>query len=92
MNLIPSIPESYRVNLTSPHPWNPSTVQLSSLDSETSYFDPQHVEERVRAVAELANDGDQVLLSSINSEIHDLKERLSSNVNISSCNNKRSIQ
>ena len=40
MEELNSIPKTYRVHLSSAHPWNPSTVQLSNLESETYSFTP----------------------------------------------------
>ena len=45
MEELNSIPETYRIHLTSPHPWDPSTVQLSSTESVPHHNLPQNISE-----------------------------------------------
>ena len=97
MEELESIPKSYRIHLTGPRPWNSSTVTLSQVECknqrefETNDNEDTNSKKRASVIAELAPDGDHVLLSSISYEIVDMQERLSNNVRISIVDKKRTI-
>ena len=90
------IPESRRVHLTSPHPWNPSTVELSEVltgyDDDILHESTSEINKinRTRKLAEMSHDGDQVLLGSISSQIYDIKDRLIGKIHVNS--KRRKIQ
>ena len=86
-----TIPETQRVHLTSPTPWNPSTVHLSMVISNQATPE-KNITDRAQAIAEVAPDGDHILLSSVSSAIMDLKYDLASNVHVHTMPRKRKIE
>ena len=93
-----NIPDSYRVQLTSVHPWNPSSIQLSSLETHQPVSINQAIEdgegrERTELTYECADDSDNQLMASIqqSSCIPNLKKSIISTVNIKPGALKRKI-
>ena len=86
-----NIPDSQRIQLTSQHPWNPSTVQLSETNScELAQPDGRNTAEEL---LEYSEDSDSVLMASVQDSIclPTLKNKIISTVKVKSCGIKRKI-
>ena len=85
------IPDSQRVQLTSLHPWNPESVQLSETTS--TMISPNDDRESAEEFVENMGDSDSVLMASIQESVclPTLRSNIVSTVKVSNRSLKRNI-